>query len=127
MKECRYCHKSYPELYFHIARTTPEKVYRRRKCRFCYKKTKDKLEKKYKDWIEFQKIKSGCVKCRISDIRVLDFHHKNDKNKKFCVTDFKHQGAGFDRIKEKAAKCEVICANCHRILHHEKRIRQKHR
>lgn len=125
MKKCLYCHKSYPELYFHVARTTPEKVYRRRKCRFCYLETKNKLKNKYKRWIKNYKAKKGCTKCGISDTRVLDLHHKKTSDKEFTISSF--VGISFDRIEKEVSKCEVICANCHRILHYEKRIRHKYR
>jgi hypothetical protein len=126
MQKCLYCKKTYPKLYFHVARTTPEKIYRRRKCRFCYLDTKNKLKKKSKDWIREYKNKRKCVKCGISDPRVLDFHHKGN-DKEFAVSSFEHIGATLDRIKKEVEKCVVICANCHRILHHEERIRHKYK
>ena len=119
MKECRYCNKSYPESYFGVALTTEKKVYRRHKCRFCYKKTKKVLEGKYRDWILEYKSKEGCKKCGVSDPRVLEFHHIKEKD--FSIAERARSKYGKKRLLEEIKKCNVLCANCHRILHFEER------
>lgn len=51
----------------------------------------------------------GCVDCGISDIRVLQFDHTRDKQKKIAT---------LLKIKyavDELEKCEVVCANCHAI------------
>ena len=60
------------------------------------------------------------MRCKISDVRVLDFHHVNGQNKSFTLGYFR-RSVGFDRIEQEVKKCEVLCANCHRIFHDEKR------
>lgn len=119
IRKCHYCGKEYPESYFGIALTTPQKVYKRHKCRFCYRKTKNNLRRKYADWIMRYKEKKGCNKCGISDPRVLEFHHKNDK--KFAIAEIVRMKYGKKRLEEEVKKCDVLCANCHRILHFEER------
>jgi len=52
-----------------------------------------------------------CVDCRLSDIRVLEFDHLRDK--KFCIGSMREHSV--DSIINEIAKCEVRCANCHRI------------
>jgi len=49
---------------------------------------------------------------------VYDFHHLDPKDKKSVVR-FELK---WERILEEAEKCVMLCANCHRILHHNKRI-----
>ena len=117
-KVCKYCKKAYPESAFGVAATTPTKVYRRLKCRFCYRDAKQKLIQRHHQWINTYKKQRGCGKCGVTDPRVLDFHHKNDKNKLFTVGGFR-RAVGFERIKNEVQKCDVVCANCHRILHNE--------
>lgn len=51
MKFCKYCNKYYDEKEFGVAKTTPTKVYRRLKCRFCYQETKNTLTAKNKQWV----------------------------------------------------------------------------
>jgi len=123
VKTCKYCNKSYPESEFGIALTTKNKIYRRNKCKHCYRATKNQLREKYRQWIINYKKKQKCSKCDIADYRVLEFHHKdkNDNNKEFTIGDAIRKGQGFNRIKKEIAKCVVICANCHRILHYKER------
>lgn len=64
--------------------------------------------KQYHDWLRQQK----CVDCGIDDIRVLELDHQRDKE--FNVS----QKAGilsWESLKKEIDKCEVVCANCHRI------------
>ncbi len=123
MKQCRYCNKYYPELDFGVAKTTDKKVYRRRKCRHCYRKTKNNLKERRRGWIDGYKKEKGCVKCGNNDPRVLDFHHLRDK--KFSIADYYYYQFGLENVKKEIEKCIVICANCHRILHSEKKKRKK--
>ncbi|MCR4274594.1 MAG: hypothetical protein NUW02_00890 [Candidatus Campbellbacteria bacterium] len=119
-KVCKYCGKSLPESFFGVALTTEKKVYRRRKCRDCYRITKQMLINRYYQLILEYKQQKGCSRCGVGDPRVLDFHHKNGKDKLFTVGTFR-RAVGLSRIKSEINKCEVVCANCHRILHDEER------
>lgn len=123
MKQCRYCKKSYPETDFGVAKTTPTKTYRRQKCRFCYRKTKNTLKASRRGLIEKHKEKHGCVRCKVRDPRVLEFHHVDTKQKEFNIADYYYSQYSLVRLKREIAKCIVICANCHRILHAEERNR----
>ena len=54
-----------------------------------------------------------CVDCGNTDIRVLDFDHvygKKSKNISEMI-----QSSSWEAIESEIAKCEVRCANCHRI------------
>ena len=119
-RPCRYCNKHYAKNNFGIAAVRNGKVYRRLKCPECYRATKRRLQQKYFDWLSDYKRERGCVRCKISDVRVLDFHHVNGQNKSFTLGYFR-RSVGFDRIEQEVKKCEVLCANCHRIFHDEKR------
>ena len=119
-KLCKYCGNLCLENAFGVALTTKKKVYRRHKCRDCYRATKQILVQRYFTWINEYKIQKRCMRCHISDPRVLDFHHRDEKDKLFSVGEFRW-AVGFDRIKKEIEKCDVVCANCHRILHDEAR------
>ena len=120
-KLCRYCHKYYPESDFGVALTTKNKVYRRHKCRYCYRATKKELKDKYSQWIADYKKENKCSKCGIVDCRVLEFHHLENKNKEFDIGFAINGHYGINRIKKEIEKCIILCSNCHRILHHEER------
>lgn len=123
MKLCRYCKKSYPESDFGVALTTAKKVYRRHKCRFCYRLTKHALKDKYHDWLNSYKKEHKCSKCKIADYRVLEFHHLNSREKEFSISESFYNNFGLERIRKEVAKCVILCANCHRILHSEEKAR----
>lgn len=55
----------------------------------------------------------GYNKC----VAALDAHHIDPSNKSFALS---HRGLtkSWDRIKEEANKCRLLCANCHREEHH---------
>lgn len=56
-----------------------------------------------------------CSKCRNSyPIAVYDFHHLGDKEEGIS---FLFDNASSKRISEELTKCELMCANCHRIEH----------
>ena len=55
-----------------------------------------------------------CVDCANSDIRVLEFDHIHGQ--KFDeISHLLSQGYNWLAIESEIAKCEVRCANCHRI------------
>lgn len=56
-----------------------------------------------------------CVTCGRSDIRVLDFNHRKELGaKKWNIC----HGTGMseEALRSEIAKCEVLCANCHRLF-----------
>lgn len=55
----------------------------------------------------------GCKDCGIRDWRVLEFDHLH--NKKYTIASTKFRSLGMEAIKNELDKCEVVCANCHRI------------
>jgi hypothetical protein len=44
-----------------------------------------------------------------------DFHHKDEKE--VCVSILIHRNRKLETILNEAAKCELLCANCHRLRH----------
>jgi hypothetical protein len=122
LKKCEYCNKYYPEEDFGVALTTKNKIYRRNKCKNCYRQTKKNLQNKYRILIDDYKENKGCCECGIKDYRVLEFHHKNGKEKEFSIGEVSTKGYGLKKIEKELEKCLVICANCHRILHYKIKI-----
>jgi 5-methylcytosine-specific restriction endonuclease McrA len=58
-----------------------------------------------------------CTLCGYSKCKdALEFHHKNDKNKKFGIS---KDGLtrSWERVRNEIEKCILVCANCHRELH----------
>ncbi len=61
----------------------------------------------------------SCQDCGIGDWRVLEFDHLGDKVGN--VSDLAYKWS-WSRLREEIEKCEVVCANCHRIRTHERQL-----
>jgi len=119
-RRCRGCNKEFPIEEF-PGSTAPSngKVYRRWLCHSCYVYSKTSYKQKMASWLEEVKRQCVCAKCGNDDFRVLDFHHKNG-DKSFGLAEASRR-FGRKKILEEIAKCEPLCANCHRILTYEDR------
>lgn len=57
-----------------------------------------------------------CCRCGYSKcIAALDFHHKNPASKLFEISH--NLSRSLDALRAEAAKCLLLCANCHREEH----------
>lgn len=61
-----------------------------------------------------------CVDCGKADIRILEFDHVRGK-KIGNISRMLGEGCSWSTIEAEIAKCDVKCANCHRIREGEKR------
>lgn len=62
------------------------------------------------------KMKRGCNRCPYDENpAALQFHHKNADDKFMGVGRLINQGYSRQTIREEIEKCEVLCANCHRV------------
>lgn len=59
-----------------------------------------------------------CVDCGITDIRLLEFDHLGDKE--FNIGTAIASAGNWLRIEKEIAKCEVRCANCHKLKTYER-------
>ena len=67
-------------------------------------------------WVNKRKAERGCSKCGESDPAGLDFHHPND-DKEMAITEMVTHGYSTDQLEGEIARCEVLCANCHKKRH----------
>ena len=63
-----------------------------------------------------------CAKCGETRTHVLDFHHKNPKDKQFTIGRLKKGSE--ETIQREIDKCVCLCANCHRDFHFLERTLQ---
>lgn len=56
----------------------------------------------------------GCMFCGEREPICLDFHHRDRSTKIANVSMLVVMKAAYSRIHEEIAKCDVLCANCHR-------------
>ena len=99
-----------------------------RKCQSEYRKIHyEKNKQKYIDkakvftqsmvewFIEYKKTLK-CVECGEDRYWVLDFHHRDPKEKDIEVSTLIRRGSK-SKILNEIEKCDVLCSNCHRDLH----------
>lgn len=68
------------------------------------------------------KLNRGCFDCGYKEHpEALDFDHLRDK--KSMITTAVRSGWSIVRIMEEIEKCEVVCANCHRIRTANRRVK----
>lgn len=130
MKKCISCEVEKP--YEEFGKLSRSKDGYNPKCKSCKReydnkhhanRSKENKERKYKLQVErinkardfminYLKDKK-CKTCPEDRMAALDFHHLRDK--KFNVGDGVRLGYSIERIKKEIEKCEILCANCHRV------------
>ena len=82
---------------------------------------KDRLQREAR-WLWFENIKKQyhCIMCKITDFRVLDFHHRDPQTKVERISHMIDR-ASKQKILNEIKKCDCLCSNCHRILHYEEK------
>ena len=96
---CKKCHSEYRK-----------KHYEENKKKYLdkAKRNTEEYRKQYYEWLSTK----SCVDCGISDIRVLEQDHLRDKEYNISS---KIGGLTLEAMMPELNKCEVVCANCHRI------------
>jgi hypothetical protein len=62
-----------------------------------------------------------CVDCGATDMRVLEFDHRDGSSKSASVAVLDRSGYPLARVQAEVMKCDARCANCHRIRTHSQR------
>lgn len=76
------------------------------------KRSRIKLEKRNRTLLLDFLSSSSCKDCGIGDIRVLDFDHLKDKRYTISA---RFKSLSVETLVKEMEKCDVVCANCHRI------------
>jgi hypothetical protein len=66
----------------------------------------------------------SCENCGYSNPLALDFHHIDPATKEGNLAKSSYKWSR-KRLLQEIAKCQVLCANCHRIEHHRLRLAKK--
>ena len=87
-----------------------------------YQKNSDDYKRyrnKYKLNIQkriYQYLKDNpCIKCGESNPVVLELDHRDPKLKEFNISSAPTRRVSVKKLDGELAKCDVLCANCHRI------------
>jgi len=115
-RQCKSCLETFDISNFATAGVKGGKKYHRHICRTCHSKNVNErrlvIRAIFMEW----KQTLSCSRCGFDDHRALHFHH-HDGNKEANIADLVSCGAGMETIQKEAAKCIVLCANCHAIEH----------
>ena len=136
LKKCQICKLDLPEDDIHFAsRHDRGKKQFQSNCRECQKKyrkehylnNKEKYIKKAKtyretftEWIVNYKKNLKCEICNEDRYWVLDFHHKDPKEKDTEISVL-IKNCNKKKLLDEISKCMIVCSNCHRDLHHQER------
>lgn len=97
-----------------------------------YDKNKVKVKATAREWTKAQRIKiaafiralkeaSPCMDCdEHFPYYVMDFDHVRGE-KKFDLARAGAKAISFRMIQEEIDKCDLVCANCHRVRTHERK------
>ena len=114
---CTKCNKEKDSLYFHRNKARPNGL--QAECKSCQLDTNrnNSVNKKLK----MMEYKGGkCQRCNgIFDPEVFEFHHRNPKEKEYQPRAMQYWK--WEKIVPELDKCDMLCANCHRITHKEMR------
>lgn len=67
-------------------------------------------------WLTIQAHKDRCVICGEGRAAALDFHHVDPMTKSFNLGSAA-RSKSVDAVLREIAKCVVLCATCHRLVH----------
>jgi len=97
--ECKLCGKQLPNK-------------RRRRCQSCNTRIR-----RFRTKLAAVKWLGGkCVRCGYDgDMLAMEFHHKDPAQKDFIIG--RCHNKSWEVVKKELCKCELLCANCHRIEH----------
>ena len=126
-KRCATCHEVRPWEDFNLQRRSVDG--RQDRCRDCCRAWYQRNQVSHKQRVRARKVamlpvyrqrlaeyflEHPCVDCGESDLRVLEFDHREGADKLSEVTLLISAIVSWERIMEEIEKCDVRCANCHR-------------
>lgn len=62
-----------------------------------------------------ERLVHGCMDCGEKNPVVLEFDHRIPSDKKFSISRLMRQKVNENTFIEELNKCDIVCANCHRI------------
>ena len=106
---CKECKRKYDRDYFQEHKENRMKLVSKRK---------QETREWFQDYLQDKK----CMLCGFDHLGALEFHHR-DPSKKFDTICNMVSKKGYSKAKImiEINKCDILCANCHNILHWKER------
>lgn len=71
-------------------------------------------DRKMKERVDAYKMSKGCSRCGYNEHpAALDLHHRDPNEKSFGISN--RRNIAWSKLLTEIEKCDVLCANCHRI------------
>ena len=113
LHKCRVCQKRKPADAFHKDKTRSNGLCA--KCKVCVREHMKERKSEIRDKIRELK-KQPCVDCgNTYDPVCMDFDHLEEYDKSHGVSAMVSRSKAWPAIEAEIAKCELVCANCHRL------------
>lgn len=123
---CRGCQRVLPLASFYLASERRQTAQKGRKvrmnCRECTRKRNEDYLRDRRALVDDIKTSTGCADCGLvlpDHPEIYDFDHRPGEPKVASVAKLMTKGT-VEQILEEIAKCDVVCANCHRIRTRER-------
>lgn len=136
MKVCTVCGKFKPETDYYFKNKYANKLHSQ--CKVCYSEKRKlfwedhygkygngyrkramernkKLKTQTKKLLLSHLANKSCEDCGNDDIRVLEFHHLDPSSKAFSIAKGMANTYSWVKILREIDKCQILCANCHKI------------
>ncbi len=125
--QCRHCGKQVEQ---HHRKGGRAKLYCNERCRARWKYKRDPIviaRKTYvkqraraysNKWKALQYKGGRCQKCGEDRPATLCFHHRDPSVKEMKLDGRSFANRRWDLIKEEVDKCDLLCHNCHHMVHH---------
>jgi len=78
-------------------------------------KSQDKRANRNIAWLAYYLRKHPCITCGENNILMLEFHHRRRSRKEYDISALAGQGKSLKLLMKEVAKCDVFCANHHRV------------
>lgn len=121
-RTCRICGETKPLAMFYrdMQRAGENRIRRRYDCRDCARKISRRGYEGTLKFLTAYKLEAGCADCGYNaHAEALDFDHLPGTEKKFTIANNTRRSQS--ELMAEIAKCEVVCANCHRVRTKERR------
>lgn len=72
-------------------------------------------------WLQSLKDGRACGRCGESHVACLDWHHRDPGQKRFTIGNMNRVLKSKATVLAEIAKCDLLCSNCHRKEHWDKK------
>lgn len=80
-----------------------------------------KYKEKIREFILNYFKNNNCKDCGNNDLRVLEFDHLPEFEKSYDISTMLSSSMSLETIQKEINKCDVVCANCHRIRTYDRK------